>query len=169
MVLKSDNYNNCWGEKENIDEQFELEIYSKKRIRKIGTLVFDNLPEDLILGMNFIQEGQFVIDFADSTWYYPDEIDTKYSYVLVQNLIGISLVCCSLRTMEESEVQKLNQLLDRLLLPAVENDHLFPVTTLYKHSMNTRENKPIRKNPYRASPALYEVMDKGINLYYSRK
>ena len=106
------------------------------------------LSEDLILGMESLQAARMVIDFYGQTWGYRDDRNTSFSSVPSGSGCRV-IICCGLRTPDDTEAERLKQFLATELPP---HSNKPGVTTLTSHHIDVEGHVPIRQKPYHVTP-----------------
>ena len=102
------------------------------------------LAEEIILGMEFLQAARMVIDFYGQTWHYRDDPSSTFSFV-PSEVSSRVIICCGLRTLDEADADRLQQLLADELPPPSDKPG---VTSLTSHHIDVGGHEPIRQKPY---------------------
>lgn len=129
-----------------VDVPFSLE----GKIRTISALVVPELPQTLILGMDFWKSMGIVPDFRKSCWTF--DVDTNNEDIFL-NVIE------SNDTLSAEQSEKLNNLVLRYF------DSIgtkLGKTSLVEHKIILINPEPIKLRPYRVSPKIQELIDKEV-------
>lgn len=126
--------------------QVSLPMRLREKIKIIKVLVVPELPQSLILGIDFWTEMEIIPDLHSGEWHFRSETDVRYP-----NVAGIQA--------SEDLLDYQRQALDKLVAHAFEKmGNQLGCTHLVEHQIKT-SSAPIKQRYYPISPAMQEIMD----------
>lgn len=129
-----------------VDVPFSLE----GRIRTISALVVPELPQTLILGMDFWKSMEIVPDFRKSCWTFGLESSNEELFL---NAIE------SNDTLSTEQSEKLNNIINKYFDSVGSK---LGKTSLVDHKIILTNPEPIKLRPYRVSPKIQELIDNEV-------
>ena len=134
----------------------ELPVRLKGRSSVITFFVLPQLSVPLVLGQDFLSRMGLIIDTAEKTWFYKEDVRKRtHRFNLPQELSGSPSVSPALCLLSESQEKELSKFLEVELRLFEEG---MGKTDLCKHFIDTGTQRPLKQRHYQVSPRIHETM-----------